>query len=200
MEKFLGKFDLNVLLRNFLSGVVFLWGLHSYFDNLNIYSMDISRLVVLSALNGIIVYSIHRNLPFYYIFELNTCKKAGFDDYAKYKTAVWFKRDDKKFKTIFEGLHEWGSQIHFLFCLSWSLILSALLIFFKYMFCFSICRSSALLDCLMNIGLAIIFFIVGCIGNSNNENVYLFALGNDYQKALNIINKERFKNLKTSKN
>lgn len=147
MEEFLKKFDLDLILRYLLPGISFLWGLHQGFDmtkqNMPFYVVFVS----------VAIYCIHRNLVHPFI-ERCFAMKNGYKDHTDFKIRLWEKI---KKDSILEKMREWSSQIHFLFCLSWSLFAS-----FVYIWIFGLTVEAS--KKWFNIILAVVFLVAALVG------------------------------------
>src|ERR1700679_673966 len=149
-KDFFQKFGLYEFLRYFLSGIVFLWGFQVLYINLDKY--DLKREGIYALLLGVIIYCVHRNLV-YPCIEFCFANKHGFRDYPDFKIGLW--TNPKKY-LVYQRT-EWSSQIHFLFCLFWSLLISTIIFCIKT----KCCKNQSII----NLVLAFIFLISALRGN-----------------------------------
>lgn len=134
--------NLNELFRFFFAGALgILWFGFTTWDYSTAYGLEIKDLgtaFLVALISGSVIYSIHRSLIYPILYKLTLItlcifRMARWDwlllipyypsklekdrDFARWK----FNQNDK---SIIKNLKEWGSQIHFLYCSSWAIILS----------------------------------------------------------------------------
>ncbi len=137
----------NELLRSFFAGVWgFVWLFLLLDDNKRrfIYEngfKDISFLIFAALLTGVVIYSVHRAIIYPNLYKLvltilvvilrklrwdgdwwlfipfYPSRTERYHDFRRWK-------ERGKEKSISSNLIEWGSQVHFLYCSSWALLLA----------------------------------------------------------------------------
>jgi hypothetical protein len=140
------ELELNNWLRYFLTGAIFViitiyfisesdkWSLIFFTDNFNNVEKGLS-FITLSLIVGSVLYVIHRASIYpiirrlFYIGFAICSKNVHFNwdllcPIRPAKLEIKYDKERWKESPKYKKLSEWGSQVHFLYCLAWILLLS----------------------------------------------------------------------------